>query len=375
MLMGRSSMRATSLVFSLFTVLATTIAACATGLIDPGSLADGGGGDGDGGGGSDGGACTSMCSGKCADLKTDSANCGKCGTVCPTGATCVQGSCQCTATDSGSAQTKCGSACVDTKTDNTNCGKCGTLCGNDAGAVLGGGTWACLNGTCGITCPMNKTECGGACVDMKTDNDNCGSCSNACVAMTEQCTQGLCCKLGQTVCGGADGGAPVCTDTQFDPMNCGICGKTCGMGTPACVAGVCTSALTYSKAFTGLQVPPAQHCTDWLTFRQQLPLNARSITIKGSNDSVGVTCTGAPAAQIVTALKNGTTVNVSCNARSWGTGNCVGGNDWGVSGDGAYCTCTTKYALRPCINHQDWGGVNSGGSCGQPSQTLTVVVQ
>ena len=189
---------------------------------------------GDGGGG-DSNACTSMCSGKCADLKTDTANCGKCGTVCPTGATCVLGNCQCGTADGGSTQTKCNGACVDTKTDNTNCGKCGTLCGNDAGAILGGGTWACLNGTCGITCPMGKTECGGACVDTKTDNDNCGMCANACVAMTEACTDGICCTMGQKNCGG------MCTDVAYDAKNCGMCGKVCPMNTPYCSMSTCTT--------------------------------------------------------------------------------------------------------------------------------------
>ena len=73
---------------------------------------------GDGGQPLDTGVCTSMCNGMCADLKTDTQNCGKCGIACPMGATCVQGTCQCMA-----GQTKCGSTCVDIKTDLTNCGK------------------------------------------------------------------------------------------------------------------------------------------------------------------------------------------------------------------------------------------------------------
>ena len=355
-------MRLTAVLAS-FAALALTAGACATGQIDPTPTDDAGGGS-DTGTNTDGGGCTAMCSGQCADLKTDNANCGKCGNACSSGATCVQGNCQCQATS-----TKCGATCVDTKTDLANCGGCGKACGADAGAIQGGGTWACQNGTCGISCPMGKTECAGACVDMKTDNANCGMCGQAC-QQTETCTESLCCKTGQVVCNAA------CTDTQSDPSNCGMCGKTCPMNTPSCVQGQCVSALTYSKAFTGLQVPPAQHCTDWLTFRSQLPANASSITIKGSNDAVGVTCTGAAAAQIVTALKNGFALaSVSCNARTWSVGNCVGGNDWGVSGDGANCSYTGKYAVRPCINHQDWGGVNGAGTCGQPSQTLTVVVQ
>lgn len=169
-------------------------------------------------------ACTSMCNGACADLKTDVANCGKCANACPMGATCVQGNCQCAMT-----QTKCAAACVDLKTDVANCGKCANACaGPDGGTIPGGGTWTCANGTCAIVCPMGKTECTGACVDTKTDNDNCGMCATPCTAMTEQCVEGQCCKVGETVCSGT------CTNTNTDPLNCGGCGKPCPAQTPVC---------------------------------------------------------------------------------------------------------------------------------------------
>src|ERR1051326_895079 len=120
--------------------------------------------------------CT-KCSNGCFDLKTDNSNCGKCGTTCPMGATCVQGSCQC-----GMGQTRCGASCVDLKSDLANCGKCGTVCGGgDGGAIMGGGMWACQMGSCAIVCPQPKVECSGACVDTKTDNDNCGMCGNPCM--------------------------------------------------------------------------------------------------------------------------------------------------------------------------------------------------
>jgi hypothetical protein len=176
--------------------------------------------------------CTTMCSGMCSDPKTDTANCGKCGNACPQTATCVQGSCQCPA-----PTTKCGSACVDIKSDITNCGKCGTICGNDAGAIPGGGMYGCNMGTCGITCPMGKTECSGACVDVKSDIDNCGGCGMPCDPQKEQCLVGMCCTKGSTVCSG------MCTDTQSDAMNCGMCGKQCPMNAPACANGVCTNSI------------------------------------------------------------------------------------------------------------------------------------
>lgn len=206
-----------------------------------------------------GSVCTIRCDGGCVDPKTDNANCGKCGTVCASGATCVLGSCQC-----GMAQTKCGSACVDLKTDANNCGKCGTSCGGDGGTIPGGGTWTCANGGCAIVCPTldagATTECTGACVDLKTDNDNCGACGTPCAQGTEQCTQGLCCKLGQTVCnGGADGGGPQCTDTSSDAANCGKCGMACMGQTPACASGTCVACGTDCWSASGC-LTQGGHC-------------------------------------------------------------------------------------------------------------------
>jgi hypothetical protein len=204
-------------------VMVGIAAGCANGAVDPFPPDDDGGTIPT----PDGGSCT-MCGGTCADLKTDPANCGKCGKACPMGATCVQGSCQCP-----SGQSNCNNVCVDTKTDVANCGKCGAACGGDGGTIMGGGAWACVNGSCAIMCPQPKVECSGACVDTKTDNDNCGMCGNACVAMTEQCVEGQCCKIGQVVCGG------MCTDIKSDPNNCGMCGKQCSGNTPVCNNGTC----------------------------------------------------------------------------------------------------------------------------------------
>jgi hypothetical protein len=178
----------------------------------------------------DTGACTT-CGGACVDLKTDGANCGKCGNACSSGAKCVQGTCQCDA----NAQ-KCGTVCVDLKTDAKNCGQCGVVCGGEGGTPMGGGTWGCAAGTCSVVCPMGKAACMDACVDTKTDNANCGACGTQCdTMMGKACKTGLCCQSAESNCGGT------CTNTLFDAKNCGACGTVCPMNTPNCANGMCTT--------------------------------------------------------------------------------------------------------------------------------------
>jgi hypothetical protein len=92
----------------------------------------------------------------------------------------------------------------------------------------------------GLSCCNNGGPIGtGYCRDLSTDEDNCGSCNNAC-ANTKICVSGVCqCPSGKTWCASANYGAGGCVDLLNDRYNCGACGHTCYYPEWHCGAGEC----------------------------------------------------------------------------------------------------------------------------------------
>jgi hypothetical protein len=208
-----------------------------------------------------------LCANVCVDPKTDTANCGTCGTACLAGEQCVAGACVCPA-----GSQVCGNACVSIATDPDNCGACDNPClqgevckagacecaagicqGDNLCTTLKDTPQAC--GSCGAACNDDQTcaggacvcrpslaMCGGNCVDFKHDADNCGSCGNVCTQGTNpRCVDGVCmdttCSgINRTLCG--NNGCFTATQLQSDPLNCGGCGFTC-QTTEVCVLGMC----------------------------------------------------------------------------------------------------------------------------------------
>ncbi|CAH8383591.1 unnamed protein product [Eruca vesicaria subsp. sativa] len=81
--------------------------------------------------------------------------------------TCKRDSEICSSTGAKSTLTCCNKKCMDLSTDNQNCG-------------------ACKN-----KCPYGTTCCGGKCVSLNYDNDHCGWCNHRCKRNTH-CFLGLC---------------------------------------------------------------------------------------------------------------------------------------------------------------------------------------
>ncbi len=115
-------------------------------------------------------------------------------------------------------QAVCGGICVAVATDVNNCGACGVSCGF-------GGT--CSAGQC--ACAPGLATCGGICIDLLSDPAHCGACSQACAGASPFCSASAgaascatSCGTGQTACGHA------CVDLTSDPFHCGACGRFCG---------------------------------------------------------------------------------------------------------------------------------------------------
>ncbi len=79
-------------------------------------------------------------------------------------------------------QIACGEICVDLDADDLNCGACGTMCPSGQ---------SCVARTCVADCAAPMMACGAECVDVQTSEAHCGGCDDACTPRGE-CIAGDC---------------------------------------------------------------------------------------------------------------------------------------------------------------------------------------
>ncbi len=129
-----------------------------------------------------------------------------------------------------SGDAACSGACVDLQSDDNNCGACNQTV--PSGEVCSGGAPACLN--------SNDTYCGSSCTNTNDDNDNCGGCGTSCDV--EGAEHGLAAGKMQCQFG-------VCT-YQTTSLAAGSCAAVCAMNSlgcaPASEAGECQGTDTWA---------------------------------------------------------------------------------------------------------------------------------
>jgi len=353
-----------------------------------------------------------------ANLTTDAANCGGCGTACqfPRARAGCSHSCYIAACDFGYADCdndpKNGCE-LPVLVDTQNCGGCGNVCTDPRNA-----TATCVFGACALgSCDAGYADCNGDLTDgcestLSTDAKNCGACGNACaggqVCINGDCTCPKCkfpnvkthcdqngmCTFDACLTGFADCNKDFVADgcevnTLYDAANCGACGSACGGLTPFCHGGVCSDvppADIYTGSFVSNTDAPDE-CTKWADYLSGT-LSAKrvytSVTMSGSQDMVGVTCQGAEANTLCQALHTndikGNVTQVQCNGRGWAVGVGFGSavEITTSAGMGPFVgACENPgYTVRPCgiLGRKAfgwWGGINSN-TCGGPDQTLTI---
>ena len=249
------------------------------------------------------------------------------------------------------------------------------------------------SGTSVAFCRNTPVPTGTSCADGNVCNgaercDAAGQCQpGQTAAAGTSCPDGNACN-GDEACNGFGSclsGTPpnvddgnTCTTDSCNPAtgvsNVPVDDGTVCSGRGVCEAGVCSiQGTVFSELFTQFQDTTAQ-CNSWNNFLFSQLVNGSygSVTMSGTFDPTGITCTDrAAATQICQALHHGNFTSVFCDGHLWNTGQCGGAE---VSIDTGVCLCSPSpsHTMRPCIGFDEWGGVNTE-TCFAPTQTMSVV--
>lgn len=135
--------------------------------------------------------------------------------------------------------------------------------------------------------------------------------------------------------------------------------------------------VTFSQPFVQSAAPTNAVEIAWNTFRAALTGTYTTFTMSSTNGS-SVTATHPTNVQtLANALRNATNnTSVTINSVIWrvGTG-CGTPKIGGVAvefSNIASCSASSTVALRPMINNLNWGGIGTGSTVSQASQTITL---
>ena len=266
--------------------------------------------------------------------------------------------------------------------------------------VVSVGACGSVGGNVGVdaaVCAAPSMVCDGTCVNPTSDNQNCGTCGNACPAGEACDGMGTCaatCHAGFLTCEGA------CSDPMTDDHHCGAtsdctganAGVDCTMTDQTCVSGVCDypGHVRYETTFMAGVVPTAQQCTDYQAFWSKLDGNFAHMRIYGDSDpagQTGYTCDDPTVTtQLAAAMKAGTSLVVTCGTQTWqfcspASGNIAHGGEFWVNApggalcSGSNCSGAGQAMVRGCIDLAgDGAGVNVT-SCTGPTQHVVIDFQ
>jgi hypothetical protein len=139
-----------------------------------------------------------------------------------------------------------------------------------------------------------------------------------------------------------------------------------------------SNAVTFSQTFTNNQSPSLSIESAWTLFRSQLTGTYTTMQLY-NNLGNSITVTDPLVQNIANALRIATTatnITVTIGAYTWRIAyGCVSGTIDANSiylTTGSICSCSGQFTVRPMIKNPNWGGL-SGSSCGQPTQTITLI--
>lgn len=287
------------------------------------------------------------CGTDCADVATDSANCGQCGHACAAGEACAQGLCYVTAC----ASHPCGPR---------------QICLDDV----------CVDSACiGIVCPGDQACAGGGCYPRDCTAT---ACSGDSVCVAETCVEAAC--VGVVCPAGLRCAEGICRqDTCSDGVKNGDeTGSDCGgYCTPCSPGSGCMRALDCTSLSCDAGICQAASCTDGSRNGTESDVDCGAGTLcppcgdgrlctAGSQCATGVCTNGrCQAGSCTDGVKNGSETDTDCGGGC--TARCGDKRSCALPTDCASGVCLGgRCAPITCVNNTKDGDetdVDCGGSC------------